>query len=226
MIDVLYIIGKGSLYDDDELRYSLRSLDKYGKNIKDVLIVGECPDFVDKGEVIWIPCDDLPTPSLSHWWKVRQAFGLTDRVMLMYDDIFFCKEFDCDTYPWFWRGDLTNVPHNCGYPRSLYLSYKFLSKLGHTTLDFEEHIPCIYEKEKFMSLDDYFYKYSNDEGLSVRSVYANVWVKGSEYKPDVKLFKKKNLTVMEVFSTGDKTYGDFAQSWLHEKFKEKSRWER
>ena len=46
-MDILYVVGTGSKWDNNELRYSLRSIDKYGINIDRVFIVGTKPDFCD-----------------------------------------------------------------------------------------------------------------------------------------------------------------------------------
>ena len=45
-VDVLYVIGNGSVADNNELRYSLRCLDRHGKNVGRVIISGDIPDFV------------------------------------------------------------------------------------------------------------------------------------------------------------------------------------
>ena len=47
MIDVVYILGDGSKWGNNEIKYSLRSLEKYGKNIRDVYICGNKPYFVN-----------------------------------------------------------------------------------------------------------------------------------------------------------------------------------
>ena len=57
-MDIVYIIGKGSKWNNQELKYSLRSIAKYGINIGKVFIVGYKPNFVSD-EVIYIPCDDI-----------------------------------------------------------------------------------------------------------------------------------------------------------------------
>lgn len=45
-IDVVYILGKGSKWGDNEIRYSIRSFKKYFKNLRNVVIVGELPFFL------------------------------------------------------------------------------------------------------------------------------------------------------------------------------------
>lgn len=54
-MDILYIIGKGrSLCNHFELRCSLRSLERYGKNIGKIYVAGYCPEWLSD-EVVKIP---------------------------------------------------------------------------------------------------------------------------------------------------------------------------
>ena len=89
MIDILYIKGAKSPNNDDELRYSLRSL-KFVRDKGRVFITGNRPDFVQN--IIHIPCDDIGCRMINHWWKVTQTIlqtDISDDFVLMYDDIFF-----------------------------------------------------------------------------------------------------------------------------------------
>ena len=45
-MDVVYILGTGSTSNDNEIRYSLRSIEKYLIGFNVVYIVGECPKFL------------------------------------------------------------------------------------------------------------------------------------------------------------------------------------
>ena len=45
-MDMLYILGNGSKHDNQELRWSLRSLEKYGRNVGSIAIVGEPPEWL------------------------------------------------------------------------------------------------------------------------------------------------------------------------------------
>lgn len=53
-MDIIYSIGSGSTWDNNELRYSLRSLDMYGKSYDRVFVVGNIPEFLSD-EVIKVP---------------------------------------------------------------------------------------------------------------------------------------------------------------------------
>ncbi len=56
-IDLVYVVGTGSRWNDNELRFSLRSVSKNLSNVGKVFIVGECPDYLKN--VIHIPASDI-----------------------------------------------------------------------------------------------------------------------------------------------------------------------
>ena len=58
MIDILYIVGTGSHWNNYELRYSLRTLEKYGKNIGRVFVSGANPGFLSD-KIIYINIPDI-----------------------------------------------------------------------------------------------------------------------------------------------------------------------
>ena len=51
--DVVYPIGQGSSWKNNELRFSLRSIEKYGINVGKLFIVGELPDFLLGEDIIY-----------------------------------------------------------------------------------------------------------------------------------------------------------------------------
>lgn len=237
-IDVLYILGTGSKYNNDELRYSLRSLEKFGQNVDRVFITGECPKFIDKTKITFLPELDIGCRAINHWWKVDQTFRKTDigdRALLMYDDIFFCKPTDLANYPWRWRKMLpTERPEN-GYKRSLYNTFVWLQKNGFTTVDYCLHQPCIYEKEKFLSMEKDFEELKlSDVGMSPRSVYANRFVEGktkTEHMEDLKIRSFVDnvdnlLKDRDCFSIADDCLDGPVQWWLDKNLTERSQWEK
>jgi len=54
--DVVYVLGTGSSWGNNEIRFSIRSFVKYFENLRNIVIVGECPVWL-KG-VVHIPCPD------------------------------------------------------------------------------------------------------------------------------------------------------------------------
>jgi len=235
-IDVLYILGKGSLYGNEELRYSLRSLDKFGQNVGRLFITGECPEFINREKITFLPEIDIGCPAINHWWKVDQTFRKTDigeKALLMYDDIFFCKQTDCANYPWRWRDELPTLRPDGEYRRSLYNSGLFLEKKNLPVMNYTLHQPCIYEKDKFLSLEKYFVDWKMDGiGMSPRCVYANMFVQEkTNQMDDLKIRSKVDdldalIKDRDCFSIADDCFSGPVKEWLEKNLPERSQWEK
>ena len=62
-MDILYYIGKGSHHNNQELRYSLRALEKHCKDIGNVWIVGNRPHFLNNNiKYLWVE-------DSGQWWQ-------------------------------------------------------------------------------------------------------------------------------------------------------------
>lgn len=211
MIDVVYIKGTKSPNNDEELKFSLRSL-KCVKDLGRVFITGECPIFIDRSKVIFTQEKDIGCKMINHWWKVTQTILKTDiseNFVLMYDDIFFMKEVSLRDYPAYNRGLLKD--HTTGtllYRQNLFDTDKWLKENGYNTLDYELHIPFIYNRTKFLKLKPIMEKYiKKPKALAVRSLYGNINNLPSPYRKDLKLREKDcNIGDNECFSTSDNTF--------------------
>jgi len=95
MISVIYPLGTGSKWQNNELRYSLRSLSKIS-GIGDVFIVGEKPAWVQN--VIHIPCKDIPfRKEYSIYTKIMAAVEdrrVSNCFLFMNDDHFCLQDMD------------------------------------------------------------------------------------------------------------------------------------
>lgn len=54
--DLVYVLGTGSRWQNNEIRFSIRSFEKYFYDLRNIIIVGEKPDWIQN--VIHIPCAD------------------------------------------------------------------------------------------------------------------------------------------------------------------------
>lgn len=238
MIDALYILGNGSQCWNQELKYSLRSLDKYCLDVVNVYIAGICPDFIDKYKVIWCDIQDVSNPRFNHWWKVSNTFKkhpeMSKEVVLMYDDIFFTKKTELTTYPYYYSGILKAVNKENRYHLAKEKSHQFLNAIGESVLDFENHCPIRYNRYKFRKMEDIFNGLKDDlVGLSVRSVYANMFANRKEMvqQEDLKIRQPvvnleqviKNRNCFSI--SADMFYGEVCE-WLKKEFPERSRWEK
>ncbi len=125
MIDILYPIGKGSVMNNDELRYSLRSVEKHLKNFRNVYIIGQKPDFLK--DVVHIPHEDIDRSKETNIYKkiLRgcQDETISDQFLFMNDDHFFLEDIDAPTFPFFCKSDLVvtlqKLPHHNLYSKSV-----------------------------------------------------------------------------------------------------------
>lgn len=105
-MDILYVVGTGSQWQNNELRYSLRSIAKNGKNIGRVFLVGYKPDFVSD-KVIHIPCDDpgdVKHNNILH--KVLFAAynsQIDSHFLISSDDHYYMKPTDFNRLPVYYR---------------------------------------------------------------------------------------------------------------------------
>ena len=213
MIWALYPLGDGSEDGDEELRYSLRSLERHAKGVERVVIVGKCPDFIDRGEVLHIEMEE--SSKEFPWWnvmyKIHRAFEETGepRFFFMNDDFFLVKDVDAENYPFYYRG------------------------VNRGKLNCRLHVPCIYEREIFERVFEQ-QCYNFDENVSLRSLYGEEIRDHLVWRDDVKLFSRKAVDVekwvaglgTEVFSTSPDNFKGNVERWLAERYCEKCRWEK
>ena len=236
MIDVLYIKGAQSRNYDQELRYSLRSLEACVKDVGRVFITGECPNFIKKTAVIYTPEHDIGCPPVNHWWKVSQTIkktDISDDFVLMYDDIFFTKDTKLENYPFYYRGMLTDSQAGSTiYRKSISNAKKWLTEHNYPYLDYELHVPCVYNKRNFLKLDPIFEPIKRENpAMVVRSIYANMFVKDQPYRKDIKIRMSNEcvdfiLNGADCFSVSDWVFECNTYAWLSAHYTKKSRWEK
>ena len=88
-MDIVYVLGSGSEWKDNEIRYSIRSFVKYFKDLRNVIIVGKMPVWAKN--VIHIPWPDSPSLNADQRMieKLIQACSdirVSDRFLFCSDD--------------------------------------------------------------------------------------------------------------------------------------------
>ena len=159
-MDILYVVGKGfSDWRNNELRYSLRSIAKYGKNIDRVFIVGYIPYWVDEKQVTCLPFAD-PQPGNKHYnimACIEHAVynsDIAEHFLYSSDDHYYTQPVDFDKYPVYWRG--YDLPTElCDNPRwydvTLFSTYEVCNAFRLPTHFFAWHGNTHFCKSLFMS---------------------------------------------------------------------------
>lgn len=162
-MDILYLVGNGTKCDDWELRFSLRSIEKWGGNSVDrVFVVGHCPEWLSDN-VIKV---ELPIKSSSGnndknkniYRDLLYAVEHTDigmnhngEFLISMDDHFYCKETDFNNYPFFVKDytkrkcrhmlplEFENGFTAKSYQRLLVSTGNFLNDRGYSHINFTLH---------------------------------------------------------------------------------------
>lgn len=104
-MDAVYILGSGSLSNNDEIRFSVRSLQTHMEDLNDVYVIGEKPKRMPG--VNHIPCEDKHKKKWQNAMeKTRRACeieALSDEFLLMNDDFFMLAPFVGAEFPFYAR---------------------------------------------------------------------------------------------------------------------------
>lgn len=109
-MDVLYTVGETSKHDNQELKWSLRSLAKYAKNLGRVIVAGY-PPFWLADNVVRFPIPKLSIDNYKHSHILRQVVlairhGIVSGdFLLSSDDHFLTKPTDLEKIPYYKKND-------------------------------------------------------------------------------------------------------------------------
>lgn len=223
-MDIVYILGTGTTWQNNEIRYSLRSVEKNVRDLDRVFVVGEFPEWLQN--VVYIEAGD---PYGQKWQnayhKISEACRderLSDEFLLMNDDFFIFKEIEAENYPYYYKGSLPSFrKKNWGR----FLPQKKMAQ------DYGIHRPFRYEKRKFLDLAKIEIWW---DSFPLRSFYGNYYEVGGVYCKDINLapsvtekqieLATKDRTDMSIFSGTAKSPS--FRRWINEKFPDKSRFEK
>ena len=234
--DLLYILGTGSRWQDNEIRYSLRSAEKNLEHGK-VFVVGENPGWLQN--IRHIGCDDpygikkLKNSIYKLATAVRDP-KLSGDFILMNDDFFIlkpvdqiepmCKGFLADT--------MAKHPTKRGYYFDAMMSaFKKLLAYGiEKPKDFSLHQPFLFNRNRVRKTMDIFG--GAGHGYLFRTMYGNLWHEDAEQANDRKLTgwsvkTQTSASRLTFLSTDPQVVLDPAfQRWLKGKFPTPSIYER
>lgn len=228
-MDIVYLCRKG---DNEELRYSLRSV---AKNLPEsrVWLVGYKPN--------WYSGDFISVPDISSkFYNIHNLINhiafddqISDDFIMMNDDFFITKPLD--TVPVYHGGLLLDkinryyeLNPGSSYNRMLFRTYNYLVKNGiKDPLDYDIHIPLPFNRTKLR-------KTIVKKELP-RSTYGNLAGIGGEYMPDVKTYSRgsklsqRSHNFLEsdypYISSEDGSFLDILNGVLKDMFPEPSKYE-
>jgi len=150
-VDVVVPLSNGSKWNDNELRYMLRSLEKYAVNLGRVVIVGRKPSWVTG--VTHIPMGDRHrrNKDANIIDKVRRAIsqGVSRRFVFASDDQFLVSPLDLATFPATRGRQELNSQTSSKWWERVKNTTDYLSSQGKPTVFYDTHLFQPYIAEQF-----------------------------------------------------------------------------
>lgn len=205
--------------DYSELKFSLRSLDKFLPKPYEVLIIGDkLPDWINNVTQIRVG-DTLSKKQLTIKYKIMAALIKSNEILFMNDDVMLTQE--QDDFPYYFHGDLVSV----GESGARVLRKQLVEK-GKPTKNFDGHYPLIYRPCFFDIMENF------TEDVVVKSAYCN-WleIEGVQIA-DNKFLNEKSEDEVKRFIKNRSSISTGVLSWprvkpvVEEMFKGKSIYER
>lgn len=183
-MDVVYPIGIGSKWDNNELKYSLRSLERNFIGLGNIYIVGKKPHWIKN--VIHIEAEDI--------YKKNKDANLIRKVLLaceekelsleflrMSDDQIILKPVLSYTINPLHNGELHKVLKKWSskdikinrWGKRLLNTAEVLLKEGKPIFEYDTHSPVVYHKYKFKKVMQHYDYTVEGGGYTINTLYFN-----------------------------------------------------
>lgn len=188
-LDIVIPLTKSKI-DFLDLKYCLRGIEKFVKNYRNIVIIGEKPKWIKN--VIHIPFHEI----LSDVHKERNILDkfliscknseISSNFIAYNDDYVNLREISIEKYPNFYKGELSDLL-NCDntYRHTIRHTIEYLEKSDKKTFNYDTHCPIIYNKQKFLSTFEPV-DFNIPFGYGIKSMYANINDIEGEFMPDMK----------------------------------------
>lgn len=180
-IDLVYVLGSGSAWQNNEIRYSLRSVQQNLKGVRNIYVIGENPGiFSDKIRHIYFPDELRQNADGNMARKIIRACqepDLSNNFLFMNDDFIINKPMVASKIPWINKGNMAerNASYwtNTLYRRRLFRTFEVLRQRGLPTMQYDYHAPMLMNKQSFPEVMSKF-DFEAGIGYTFRSIYGNV----------------------------------------------------
>lgn len=241
MIDCVYVLGSGSTWADNELRFSLRSLFVNMPDLGNVYVVGRCPAWLTNVVHLEWP-DNYKCKERNIMEKLAYACGhpdLSETFLHVHDDHFMLKPGNGADVPFWHSCELEKIgnsvrkkqPSN-NWGLAVLNTHAALKEAGHTTKNFDVHFPMLFNKNLYPEIMDRYNWRGEMRGYVVKSLYANTLgiegVKTSDIKLNGKIDLRQvvdKLSGRDWFSIGNGVLSADFKRFMHALYPTPSKFE-
>lgn len=228
-------LGNGSRWNDTELRYCLRSVEKLLTGYGEVFLIGEKPSFLNNN-IIHIPCPDHGDKTYDKerniYTKIMAAIAdqrVTDDFLFMNDDHFLLQDYEAGTFPYYCQGWLSEFMTVTDYKNTVRNTIDWL--LGRDCPYFDIHCPIVYNKEKFTWCVPHA-DWGKQFGYCIKTIYCEINAITAPEYPDLKINEvlpaskiREQIAGRTWFSIGDRAREGGLLRVLQELYPRKSKYE-
>jgi len=228
--DLVYVVGGPDPGDRDDLRYSLRSLERHMRvPFRDVWVIGDVPD--------WFTGARLPLPPQPEKFANQRA-SLTaycnlpdaaDTFVLMNDDMFLVRDvtevegFHLGPAADYFDPGASNTWHRAGVATA-----EWMTERGHTVLAHEAHVPLEFHTR---ALRDLLHEYPADRPVLAGELYPAAGAGGiGRHIGNAKvssddMLAQKIILGLPCVSANPLTWAGDLGTWARQNYPTPSRWE-
>lgn len=206
-MDIIIPLGNGSRWNNGELKYCLRSIEKYLYGFDHIFIIGDCPAWVQN--VIHIPATDIIAAGvrdLNIHRKIMFACDdrrVSDEMFFMNDDHFFLRQVDVEYFPHYYDGTLEQrvgeLTEKHPYKKTLLNTIQFLNLNVCDHKHFDVHCPMVLDKNVYQSAMPTKFPI---HGYGLKSLYANLTQVEGTPMEDIKIGEPYPMHTLEQIMAG------------------------
>ena len=226
-MDIVYVVGKGSRVNNLELRMSLRSICRFGRNVGKVIVVGAPPKWVSDAAIKVDVEDKYPYKHSNIMICLERLVDMgivKGEFLYSSDDHFYVKVSDFANYPYYIKSERLreSVRRNDDfykYHKSLVDTRLFLERHGFPAKNYSQHcnthmVSTVFSDYKTLLHETYKLTY----GVEPTSFVMNIWstlpnAPTAVPRNDVKICRaqtvediKEQIGSRECFSIGDAVF--------------------
>lgn len=223
---------------NEELKYSLRSIEKYFTEPYELWIMGDVPKWLT-GYFIHVPIynKNFKQVNICRLFDLSQSLHEQEDFIWMYDDIYLLNKINTNILKTQWVvEDLNNVKNKgtSNWHKKLFRTSDFLTELGYTTFNFECHTPVVFNVSELLLT---FKRFKELETWQMKTAYFNYnkYIDNLQDVSKVKvgryMFNKNvplpiNINDMLFLNHDDGGLTPEIKKFLHDKFPHKCKYER
>jgi len=180
-VDLVFPLRTFSAHEDNlELRYALRSIEKYLTGYRNIIVVSKAAPTWLKNVTVIDAFDDSQRKEMNFFAAILASATRSDAdyIQVWCDDFAILRELDAgNVLPLSSRRDLTDNPGgSTDWQRRLKLTADALFKRNRPTMNFESHTPGMFERQKFIALAEEFKSERlTAPGVTCYSLYHNYY---------------------------------------------------